>query len=193
MKKFVSESWLVVMLGVVFAALLAGTQTGLMPLIEKNEKAEVQQAIVEVVPAMDPESKPEELDDIAGCKVWRCVSEDGALAGWAVKAEGNGFIDKIYVIVGLSADGSTITGIKVVKDSETPGLGNKIQTKGNANPYPLQYAGRTTQQPLTLVKEGMRTNDTQIEAITAATYSSQYTLDIVNEVVAKVVPELPKK
>jgi electron transport complex protein RnfG len=191
MRKFISESWLVVVLGVVFAGLLAGTQTVMKPRIEVNEKAEMQQAIAEVVPGLV--GKPEELkEEIAGCPVYRCLNAEGGLAGWAVVAEGGGFIDKIKLVVGLSPDGSEVYGMKVVRHLETPGLGNRIETKGEENPYPLQYEGKSTNVPLELIK-GEPAQPYQIQAITGATYSSQYVLDIVNRVLTEVVPRLPKE
>ncbi len=192
MKKFVDESWLVLAMGVVFALLLAGTQQVMRPQIDANEQAELMSSIVEVVPDMDPDSTPEAVE-IEGVKasVYRCAAADGSLAGWAVEAEGTGFIDKISIVVGLTASGDEITGVKTVKHLETPGLGNKIDTKGEENFYPLQYAGKPTVEPMKLVK-GEATGADEIQAITGATYSSQYVMDIVNRVIEQVVPRLPE-
>lgn len=203
MKKFVDESWLVLVMGVVFACLLAGTQTAMTPKIRSNETQELMSSIAEVVPQMSPTAKPEEIDPaklnlpiadlgIKEVKVYRCVDTAGRLAGWAVDAAGSGFIDRIRLVVGLAPDGQTILGIKAVSHLETPGLGNKIDTKGEENFYPLQYKGLSTSQTLQLVKSG-RTQDNQIQAITGATYSSQYTMDIVNEVIQRIAPLLPRE
>jgi electron transport complex protein RnfG len=191
MSKFIEESWLVLTMGIAFAALLAGTQAAVTERIADNQSAELSAAILEVVPAMDPASTPEKLE-IAGKEAYRCQAEDGSLAGWAIVNAGGGFIDKIRLVTGLSPDGSEIIGIKVIEHLETPGLGNKIETKGDENPYPLQYAGKSTGGPLELVK-GTAGQPSQIEAITGATYSSQYVMDIVNEITARVLPELPKE
>lgn len=202
MKKFIDESWLVLVMGIVFAALLAGTQTVMLPKIEKNEAAETLDAIAEVVPQADLSQKPKEIDleslgivaddlKIEKVKIYRCQAEDGGPAGWAVKATGPGFIDKIDLVIGLTPDGGKLLGIKAVKHTETPGLGNRIDTKGDENPYPLQYAGKDTSTPLSLVK-GQAGQPHEIQAITGATYSSQYVMDIVNEVTARIVPALPK-
>lgn len=191
MKKFINESWLVLTMGVVFACLLAGTQTTMQPLISANQTAELNQAIGEVVSTLDPVSKPEK-SEIDGNAVYKCLAEDGTLAGWAVDAEGGGFVDKIRVVVGLSPTGDRVLGIKVIDHKETPGLGNKIDTKGEENFYPLQYQGKSAAEPLTLVK-GAPTDPQQLQAITGATYSSQYVMDIVNDVVARIVPQLPQE
>ena len=203
MKKFIDESWLVVVMGAVFACLLAATQTAMMPKIRANEAEELMDSIAEVVPNADPAKKPEKIDPealdlnvadlkIGQVEVYKCLDSDAALAGWAIQAEGTGFIDKIRIVVGLSPDGGEILGIKAIKHAETPGLGNKIDTKGEENAYPLQYRGKGTGQPLVLLK-GKASQPNQIEAITGATYSSQYTMDIVNEVIARIVPKLPRE
>lgn len=191
MKKFIDESWLVLMMGVVFAALLAGTQTAMMPRIRANEAEELNRAIAQVVPAMDPDQTPE-ATEVAGKPTYRCLAADGSLAGWAVEAEGGGFIDKIKLVVGLSPDGREIFGMKVVSHLETPGLGNKIDTKGEENFYPLQYVGKSTEAELKLTK-GEPAQPYEIQAITGATYSSQYVMDIVNAVIKEVVPNLPQQ
>lgn len=191
MKKFIDESWLVLTMGIVFAVMLAGAQTKLSPQIKINEKKALGDAILEVVPLMDPATTPKG-HDVDGNAVYECLAADGSLAGWAVEAEGGGFIDKIKIVVGLTPDGSRIVGMKVVSHTETPGLGNKIDTKGTENFYPLQYADKSTAEELVLTKQPPGVPK-EIQAITGATYSSQYVLDIVNDVLARVVPKLPKE
>jgi len=190
MKRFIDESWLVLVMGIVFACLLAGAQTTFYPKIKANEGKAMAEAIAEVVPELDPDSTPEKLV-IDGNDVHKCLDSAGNVAGWAVKAEGGGFIDKITLVVGISPDGARIIGMKAVKHTETPGLGNKIDTNGTENFYPLQYAGKPTGAPLELTKQAPR-RDSEIQAITGATYSSQYVMDIVNDVLARIVPKLPE-
>jgi len=190
MKKLIGESWLVVTMALVFACLLAGAQTVFLPKIKVNEDRALSEAITEVVPDLDPDSEPEKLE-IERQEVYKCLRTDGTVAGWAVVAEGGGFIDKIKLVAGLSADGGEILGIKVIEHKETPGLGNKIDTKGKENAYPLQYQGKRTGKALELVKKGGGSQPYHIEAITGATYSSQYTMDIVNDVIKRIVPKLP--
>ena len=186
MKKFVEESWLVITLGVVFALLLAGTQMAMLGKINANEAAATLDAVAAVVPGMTDSSEHELDVDGDKFKVFKCMGEDGQLVGWAVEASGGGFIDKITLVVGLSQDGATISGIQAVKHSETPGLGNKINS---GNPFPEQYAGKSTVKPLVVEKRPARA-DHEIEAITGATWSSRYVTDIVNDVSKRVVPRL---
>ena len=182
MKKFIDESWLVLVMGIVFACLLAATQTSLQPRIDENRSRALNDAVAEVVPGL---STKEELA-IDGNQVFKCLGTDGKLVGWAVTATGTGFIDKITLVAGLSADGETITGIKVIEHLETPGLGNKIDP---GNPFPEQFAGKSTAEPLEVVKQ-TPSRDNEIQAITGATYSSTYVTDIVNDVIRRIRPRL---
>ena len=182
MKKFIDESWLVLLMGICFAILLAFTQTSLQGRIDENRVRALNEAIAQVVPDV---STKEELE-IDGNTVYKCLGADGNLVGWAVDATGAGFIDKIRVVVGLSPDGDTITGIKAVEHLETPGLGNKIDS---GNPFPEQFTGRSAATALELVKI-QPSKDNEIQAITGATYSSQYVMEIVNDVTTQIRPQL---
>ena len=182
MKKFIDESWLVLVLGIVFACLLAATQTTLQAKIDDNRARALNNAIAEVVPGL---ADKEELE-VDGNQVFKCLDESGGLVGWAVKASGSGFIDRITLVAGLSADGGAIIGIKVIEHVETPGLGNKIDA---GNPFPEQFTGKSAGLPLEVVKQTpQKPND--IQAITGATYSSAYVTDIVNDVITRIRPQL---
>lgn len=183
MKKFIDESWLVLVMGIVFAMLLAGTQTTLSGRIMENQQRALNQAIAEVVPGTET---TEELD-VEGHRVFKCLDADKGVAGWAVQASGAGFVDKITLVVGLSADTETITGLQVIDNVETPGLGNKI-----AGPWADQYQGMNATSDLSVVKGGADPSKGQIDAITGATWSSRYVTDIVNAVIDTVRPKLPK-
>ena len=185
MKKFLNESWLVLTLGVVFALLLAGAQVKMMPTIEANQAAELKTAIANVVEG----TAKAELVTIEGVaeEVFKCTDEQGEHVGWAVKAVGSGFIDRITLVAGLSTDGETLLAIKVIQHSETPGLGNKIEVGYD---YPTQYENKLADKPFKVIK-GDPKSDYEIEAITGATYSSDYVCDIVNDIIKRIRPKLP--
>ena len=91
MRKFIGESWLVLVMGVLFATLLAGAQTSLADRIAENRARALREAIAEVV----PEVSESETLTIGGTRVYRCRSAGGALSGWAIDTSGPGFVDKI--------------------------------------------------------------------------------------------------
>ena len=123
---------------------------------------------------------------VKGCRVFKCTNSDKQLIGWAVQASGTGFVDKIVLVFGLSADGNTITGLKVIENVETPGLGNKIATEKWAG----QYKNLSTATPVVAEKGPADAAKNEIQAITGATWSSRYVTDIINQAAERVRPKL---
>jgi len=192
MRKFINESWLVVTLGVVFALLLAGTQTQLADQIAANQQKALNEAIAKVVPDA---AATEELGDgkggplVDGYRVFKCTNAAGQVSGWAAQASGTGFIDKITLVVGLSADAGKITGIQIIENVETPGLGNKISEDAWAG----QSKGLSADRPITVRKGPANATNNEIQAITGATWSSRYVTDIANQALERVRPKLDLK
>jgi len=181
-KKFVEESWLVLVMGIGFALLLAGTQTALQGRISENRMRATREAIAEVVPGV----VSTEVSEIEGYVVFTCRDEQGDLLGWAIEGSGTGFVDRIRLVVGLSADRERITGVKVTDNLETPGLGNKI-----AEPeWASQFEGLHASRDVEITKGPADTADNEVQGITGATWSSRYTADIVNAILEKVRPHL---
>jgi electron transport complex protein RnfG len=182
--KFFQESWLVLVLGVSFTALLAGTQVSLIDRIRENQNRALNEAISEVVPEL---ASTEEIA-IDGTRVFKCLDAGGKVTGWAVQASGSGFVDKITLVVGFNAAADTVSGIKVIEQVETPGLGNKIKEPW----WDDQYDGHTADpgKKITVVKRKRVEGANEIQAITGATWSSRYVTDIVNDVIATVLPKL---
>jgi len=185
--KFVNESWLVLTLGVVFAALLAGAQTSLSARIVVNRTRALNEAVAQVV----PDTQKIEALAVAGYDrdVFRCLDADGKLAGWAIDAVGMGFADKIRLVVGLSPDTTRIVGLKVIENVETPGLGNKISEDDWAGQYRNLDAGR----PVVVHKRPPTAGANEVQAVTGATISSKAVTTIVNEALARVRPALQQQ
>ena len=190
---FISQAWLVLFLAICFGALLAGMQIALGPTIEANKINETLERVPEMVFGKD---RAQELADRkqavdvapqsvgiekAGKTIRYSVFEaktDGKLAGWVVKTAGQGYADKIEMLVGLDPKIEKITGIFVLDQKETPGLGNKIVT----DEWRSQFLAKSTSQPLATVK-GKASAGNEIDAITGATISSKAVTDIINAAV----------
>lgn len=188
--KFIEESWLVLVLGAVFAVMLAGAQTSLSGKIAENNVRALNQAISEIVPGT---VKTDKLQ-IAGYDrdIFKCQNADGRTIGWAVDAQGIGFADKIHLVFGLSADGATVTGLKVIENVETPGLGNKIASE-DEDAFPTQFKDLKASTPIVLTKKKRNIDDNEIQAITGATISSNAVTKIVNDALALLQSKLPKE
>ena len=187
MKKFVDESWLVLTLGVVFAVMLAGAQSLLSGQIHENQQRALNDAIRAVVPGAE-QVEPFSIDGY-DLGAFECRGADGKLVGWALEAAGSGFIDRIRLVVGVDPVAETITGIKVIEDLETPGLGNKIRGVDWAG----QYRGLDATRAVAVEKRPPNAGANEIQAITGATWSSRYVTEIVNDVLARMRPELLKR
>jgi electron transport complex protein RnfG len=158
------------------------------PLIDDNEAKVKMAGVMEVVPG-GAISKP--IAEVVPAAVsgagsdldaYQVVDGQGQVLGWAVVSEGTGFSDKIRLMVGLAPDLSRTLGIKVLKDSETPGLGTRIRE----GIFPDRFFGRESAAPTFLdgalkIVKGPPAAPHEVQAITGATISSKAVVRIVND------------
>ena len=198
---YIVQAWLVLILALCFGVGLAGVQMGLGPKIEANKLNETREKVPELVLGAEQARqladqgqsltvKPHSLAiDKQGKKTFYSVYEasaaDGQRAGWVIKTAGQGYADKIELLVGLDAGASEITGLFVLEQKETPGLGNKIITTQWRN----QFLHKKTDQPLVAVKTDARAAN-EINAVTGATISSKSVCSIINAAVQDLQPKL---
>jgi electron transport complex protein RnfG len=146
--------------------------------IALNVQAEIEEAIKEVVDDAEVDQKVYEEEDFV---IYRELKEDGDLAGFAVQATGVGFQDKITLMFGLDASLEEITGLTIIDQKETPGLGAKIE---DWETFLQFWENRDATGLLTLRKPPAiaigKLLPTEINTITAATISSKKVLEIVN-------------
>lgn len=119
----------------------------------------------------------EELELADGSKLFVAKKGDETL-GYVGKTEARGYGGDIEVVTGVTADG-IITGINVGGSSfaETPGLGAKAKDKD----FTAQFAGKKSP-----VRLGDNSQDNAVDAITAATITSNAVLGAVNNVAKQV-------
>jgi electron transport complex protein RnfG len=178
------QAWLVLLLALCFGSALAAVQVQLSDIIAANKLNET----LEQVPALiwGEAPAPESVQITPGAL---SVSKDGQktsytlyrvvqgnkVAGWVAKAGGQGYGDKLELLIGTDADVQKITGLFVLEQKETPGLGNRISEPQWRN----QFVGKSTATPLQVVK-GNGEGPATIDAITGATISSRSVTAIVN-------------
>ncbi|MDJ0885085.1 MAG: FMN-binding protein [Desulfobacterales bacterium] len=198
---FFSQAWLVLVLAICFGGLLAGMQILLGPIIEANKINETLERVPVLVfgaaHATELSQSGMEINplsvgvDKAGKTVRYNVYEtksDGKLAGWVTKSAGQGYADKIEILIGFDPGMDKITGLFVLDQKETPGLGNKILE----DTWRGQFLEKSTAKPLTPVKGKSRAPN-EINAITGATISSKAVTDIINTAVADLRQPLADK
>jgi Na+-translocating ferredoxin:NAD+ oxidoreductase subunit G len=182
------QAWLVLLLALCFGSALAAVQVQLSDTIAANKLNETLEQVPALIwgdaPAPEslkitPGTLRIEKDGQASSYTLYRVAQDDAVAGWVVKAGGQGYADKLEVLLGVDADVQKITGLFVLEQKETPGLGNKIiepQWRG-------QFTGKATDTPLEVIK-GQGEGPATIDAITGATISSRSITNIVNTTIA---------
>ncbi len=195
------QAWLVLLLAIVFGTALAGIQTKLGPVIEANKLAETMKEIPALVLGEEEALKITDKKTSLVIKsriiqieknrvkkfytVYDAFLKDGSLAGHVAKASGQGYADRIEVLVGLDPGGKTITGLFILDQKETPGLGNRILEKVWQNQFVKKSSGRR----LAVVKTRAG-KENEIDAISGATISSRSVTSIVNNTIADVKAQL---
>jgi len=191
-----AQAWLILVLALIFGAALAAVQVNLSGIIAANKLNETLERVPELVfgaaAAAGMTSQNASVDITPGTVTVRKdiktsyynlfrVTHEGKLAGWVVKAGGQGYADKIEIIIGLDPGADTITGLFVLQQKETPGLGNKITFPRWRN----QFIRKKTSPPLVVTK-GKSQASNAIDAVTGATISSRSVTGIVNRAIGDV-------
>jgi len=169
-----SQAWLVITLAAIFGGALAGVELALRDRIAENKRNEM----LNQVPILVPESTHGDIDNALseqyGKLVAKALDKDGKVVGYVFVACGDGFADKIELIIGINPTLDEIKGIYVLTQKETPGLGNKIVESD----FRDQFRGKSVATPVSASK---KPKDNQIGAITAATISSTAVCNIINK------------
>lgn len=185
------QAWLILLLALVFGGGLAMVQLNWGPKIEQNKENAALGAIPGIVPGASLDVPPATAELSVGpkrYKVYRVFDAQGQLAGWAIKARGSGYAGDIELLVGLDAQADTITGLDVIAQVETPGLGNKI----DAPAWRDNWAGLQATQPVQIVKGDAMADQNEVLALSGATISSESVATIVNAAIDDFKANLPQ-
>lgn len=203
------QAWLILVLSVIFGAMLAGVQIWLSPLIEQNKLAETYGQIPALVLGNDQilpkdakidgnsievadQGKTRQLTvepmTLADHKVYKVTDRQShQLVGWVVNGSGPGYADTIELLIGLSPDARTLTGLYVLSQKETPTLGDNITSiplfRGQFFSSHFPANGN-----LQVSKDGGK-----VKQISGATISSRSVCDIVNATIKQVKPALQQQ
>ena len=120
-----------------------------------------------------------EVDD---ANLYAGYDDQGNLVGVALEGASMGYEDTVRVMYGYSPDEQKIIGFTVVESSETPGLGDEINSESFQEQFadlevPLSSDMSELQTELSVVDAGSDTGPAEIEAISGATVSSQAVAD----------------
>jgi len=131
-------------------------------------------------------------------KIYAAYNDKGELQGIALEAAATGYQDVIRILYGYNPDCECVTGIKVLKMAETPGLGDKIAFDPEflknfvALDAKLNESGDALLNEIVTVKAGTKTEEWQIDAISGATISSNAIGKMINQSSQKMLPLIKK-
>jgi electron transport complex protein RnfG len=173
----VAQAWLVLVLAVAFGSALAGLEYTLGPKIAENKLNET----LSQIPALVPGAVSGQPDDqaVPGRRVFRALNADGKLLGWVVPGKGQGFADQVELIIGLDAPAAQLTGVFVLDQKETPGLGDNITTPE----FLTRFVGISTGVDLDAQQAPTDQQRGVVKALTGATISSDTVCSIINKTV----------
>jgi len=141
--------------------------------IEYQKEQQIQSMLEEMFPSM---SEFTFEDDIY------TICSDGARVGYAFLAVGKGYGGDIDILIGLE-DETTIKGITIISQSETPGLGSRIAESSFAS----KFAG------LNIGDVALKQDGGEIDGITGATISSGAVVDAVRTIAMEKVKSLRER
>ncbi len=141
------------------AGILAATYTVTAPEIEKNKVREINQALKQIIVDADSFEKQDG---------YYIAKEGGKEIGRVFSVAPIGYSGSVEMLVGIGEEGQ-VTGVKIIKISETPGLGlNATNSK-----FLSQFKNKTSKDLLEPKKD--------IDALTGATITSRAVCDGVKE------------
>ncbi|MFA5310702.1 MAG: FMN-binding protein [Candidatus Omnitrophota bacterium] len=144
---------------IVAAGLLAGVDILTKPKILAQEKLEEELSLRAIFPSAH---HFDEVRDGGEVIYYKALDNDGKFIGVAFKASGKGYAGEIKTLVGILSEGR-ITAIKIMSQNETPGLGLRIADTN----FTERFKGRS--------------DLSGVEAITGATISSRAVIDSVKK------------
>lgn len=162
MKKIITYGFILGAICVIASGLLAGVYSLTRPRIIIQAQKQEEATLKEVFPAAGrfQQIKSEEGETV----YYKVYAKDDSFLGVAFKAYGKGYSGQIETMVGMDIIG-TIETIKILNQSETPGLGVRI-----------------TEEPFTGQFNRKKVRDlSKVQAITGATISSKAVIDSVRK------------
>ena len=171
MREIIKFGTILMLYTLVAGALLAFVYIKTSPIIESNKMAASGDTVrIQVLPGMN--GGFEQQGEGSEFPYWIGYPDAGKKkpGGYILIARGKGYSSTIEIMVGVDIEGA-ITGVKVLFQQETPGLGDKIEEirAGEDAPwFTRQFIGKSASDNLSLKKDSGF-----IDAISGATISSR--------------------
>ncbi len=164
-------------LGALSGGLLSYVANWAAPKIAQHRQEDTENAIYLV----QTEGKKFEKIKTVDYDLYIVFNSSGDTLGYAMPIEGNGFQGKIRMMIGIKPDLKEITGLEVLEQAETPGLGDRIRE----DEFRKQFANLVTNPLVEWIKGSKPEKANQIQTITGATISSKSVVAIINDNLVK--------
>ncbi len=158
-------------IGALSGGLLSYVANWASPKIAIHRQEDTENAIYQVQPNCKKTEKVE-----AAFELYRAYGENGDTLGYVMPIEGNGFQGKIRLMIGVTKDATELTGLEILEQAETPGLGQKIVE----DDFKKQFVNLITNPLVEWIKGAAPEKKNQIQTITGATISSKAVVAIIN-------------
>lgn len=181
MKDILKIILFVIILAIISAGILMGTQALTSEKIAVNEGIKVKSSVLS---AFGIKFESDTADSIFASKIREIdLNDNGAMAyktdndDIAFIFEGAGLWGNITGIIALDKNLETIVGIKILSQVETPGLGGRISERE----YLDQFIGKKIIPELLIVKNKSVLAENEVDGISGATLTSEKLQDIIND------------
>jgi electron transport complex protein RnfG len=176
-----------------------------LPRIQENQRQMLEHAVFQVLPdavtrrtfVLTPEGLQPSADVTPdGVAIHAGYDTSGKLVGVAAEGAAHGYQDIVRLLYGYSPECECITGIYVLRNNDTPGLGDRIASdpeflqnfkalsaRLNADKTGLAHA-------IVTVKHGKKVEPWQIDAISGASVTSRAVGKALNDSAQTVVPKV---
>ena len=154
--------------------------------IEAQQTAAFLSTFRDISPTLDADDAfraSREVVTIAGSPGERYTAKDGST--YYRSHTDKGYNGNITLLIGIAPDQRTLLGVRVLEHKETPGLGDKIDTR--ISPWITQFAGKNLDNTRFAVKK----DGGDIDSFTGATITPRAVVNQINAVLHAVQEPTP--
>lgn len=175
---------IIALLACLGVGLTIALQHGAAPRITAEQEAAQAQAFLSVLPPdsydnqplQHPLTLPERTPDTQAVFAGYLVTREGQPSAILFHSQAQGYSGTIELLVAVSANGQLI-GVKVLKQSETPGLGARIATEPS---WLASFLGKSLSDPAES-DWALKKDNGQFDQIIGATITSRATVSAIHE------------
>jgi Na+-transporting NADH:ubiquinone oxidoreductase subunit C len=168
----------VLILGSVLTTALVGVNSFTAPKIEKNAEIKLKSSVLEAleIPYVIEDVEQTFANNVKPAEIGEVTYFISANGDYALLYEGAGLWGPIKGIIAMNPDLVSISGLTIMQQEETPGLGSRIAD----DEYLAAFIGKRFTPVLDIVAPGKGGGESQIDSISGATLSSKAFVEILN-------------